>query len=235
MNPLSTLEWMMALVIVLNAAVIGASADSSRWDGWIVIDGAFAAAYFFEFFVKLSLLGWRTYFCGAEWLWGWFEMGLLCLAVFELLTEICFKEDAVSGTSLFRILRLLRLSKLLRMCKFRFVADLVMMLNGAVGGLRTLFWSMCMILFPIYVMAIVLRDTLGEETVTGHGAEMFSSLPASFFNVFRCVVAQDCNDRDGRPIFIGNSKVWMGIWLALWHDLHVDDIWLVQCYCCDIR
>jgi len=76
------------------------------------------------------------------------------------------------------------------------------MLNGAVGGIRTLFWSIVLICMPLFVVALVLRETLGQEEDADNGAEMFSSLTMSFFSVFRCVVAGDCTAADGRPIFV---------------------------------
>jgi len=108
--------------------------------------------------------------------------------------------------SLFRVFRLVRLTKLLRICRMAFISDLVLMINGAMGGLRTLFWSLFLISLPLYVVALVLRETLGEEAAVGSsessGAQMFSTLGKAFFNVFRCVVAGDCTGDGGRPIFV---------------------------------
>jgi len=68
-----------------------------------------------------------------------------------------------------------------------------------------MFWSMVMISVPLYVVAIILRETLGKEDGamnSGDGAESFSTLAKAFFNIFRCVVVGDCSDETGRPIFV---------------------------------
>jgi hypothetical protein len=144
------------------------------------------------------------YFCGPEFGWHWFEVVLLILSVVEVGLAYLYPEgeEQPGGASLFRVFRLVRLAKLLRICKMPIVADLVLMLNGVVGGLRTLFWSIFLISLPLYVVALVLRETLGKEGETGHGAESFASLATAFFSVFRCVVAGDCTDETGRPIFV---------------------------------
>jgi hypothetical protein len=202
-HPLVFIDSAMAGVIVLNAIVIGASADSADWDGWIVVDAFFCFFFILEFVLKVHFLGWLGYFC-KEIGWHWFEIILLVSSLMEVAFALAARgKDIVSGSSLFRVFRLLRLTKLLRICKLRFVNDLVMMVNGAIGGLRTLFWSVIIISLPLYVVALVMRETLGaNEKGEGHGAECFSTLARAFFTMFVCVVAGDCSDEHGRPIFV---------------------------------
>merc|ERR1712093_693401 len=82
------------------------------------------------------------------------------------------------------------------------------MLNGTLGGLRTLSFSMILISLPLYVVALVLRESLGQEHGYGkesrnsNGANSFSTLAKAYFTLFRCVVAGDCADESGRPIFV---------------------------------
>jgi len=82
-----------------------------------------------------------------------------------------------------------------------------MMVNGAVGGLRALAWSFALIAMPLYMVALLMHETLGEESVedaAGHstGTEAFTSLSRTWFTLFRCSVAGDCSNEDGRPTFL---------------------------------
>merc|ERR1712060_600734 len=70
-----------------------------------------------------------------------------------------------------RIVRLGRVARILRVVRFHIFKDLVKMLSGALGGLRTLFWSMILIAVPLYMMAVVLRESLGRHASAGEGAE----------------------------------------------------------------
>jgi len=74
-------------------------------------------------------------------------------------------------------------------------------INGAVGGLRTLFWSFLLVCVPLYAVALLLRDSVGTEAGE-HGAEFFSTMPLSFFTLFRCIVSGDCTNNKGEPLFV---------------------------------
>eukprot|EP00401_Gymnodinium_catenatum_P046132 CAMPEP_0117528116 /NCGR_PEP_ID=MMETSP0784-20121206/37148_1 /TAXON_ID=39447 /ORGANISM="" /LENGTH=68 /DNA_ID=CAMNT_0005324391 /DNA_START=1 /DNA_END=204 /DNA_ORIENTATION=- len=66
----------------------------------------------------------------------------------------------------------------------------MLMINGALGGVKTLFWSVLLVAIPVYAIALILRDTLGS--VQGAVGKPFQSLPMSCFTVFRCMVSMDC-------------------------------------------
>eukprot|EP00928_Gymnodinium_smaydae_P036593 TRINITY_DN25551_c0_g1_i2.p1 TRINITY_DN25551_c0_g1~~TRINITY_DN25551_c0_g1_i2.p1 ORF type:complete len:298 (+),score=49.89 TRINITY_DN25551_c0_g1_i2:152-1045(+) len=70
--------------------------------------------------------------------------------------------------------------------------------------MRTLAWSMLLVCIPLYTIALVMRETVGsyEDASETAGAKHFTTLGAAFFSIFRCVVAGDCSDKDGRPIFV---------------------------------
>eukprot|EP00420_Gonyaulax_spinifera_P013589 CAMPEP_0197932720 /NCGR_PEP_ID=MMETSP1439-20131203/109036_1 /TAXON_ID=66791 /ORGANISM="Gonyaulax spinifera, Strain CCMP409" /LENGTH=315 /DNA_ID=CAMNT_0043555519 /DNA_START=101 /DNA_END=1045 /DNA_ORIENTATION=- len=86
-----------------------------------------------------------------------------------------------------------------------------MIINGAVGGARTFLWSVVLICLPLYMVALVMADSLKEHAEAGHGAQEFSTLSRSFFTVFRCIIAQDCTSEDGTPIFVAVSEhYWWG-------------------------
>jgi len=68
-----------------------------------------------------------------------------------------------------------------------------------IGGMRTLFWSMILIVLPLYAVAVLLRDSVGTN-------KNFDSLDNAMFTVFRCFVSGDCSDSDGRPIVVSLIK-----------------------------
>merc|ERR1711884_138357 len=78
---------------------------------------------------------------------------------------------------------------------------LAMMINGAIGGMRTLLWSIFLISLPLYCVALMMRESL-DFTETANGVENFSTLADAFFTMFRCIVATECNTREGKPIFV---------------------------------
>merc|ERR1719330_1950493 len=76
-----------------------------------------------------------------------------------------------------------------------------MMINGAVGGVRTLIWSYLLLTLPIYCVALFLRHTVGQEE-DATSLECCSTTPRALWTSFRCLVSGDCITSNGKPIFV---------------------------------
>jgi len=110
----------------------------------------------------------------------------------------------------------LRVLRVLRLDVFK---ELKVMIQGMLGGMRTLMWSVCLIILPVYALCLVFRETLGSQV--GHGAGYFNSVPRSFFTVFRCIVIGDCADDAGRPIFLLITENFGWIWGVIYSVMSV--------------
>merc|ERR1719216_293769 len=92
------------------------------------------------------------------------------------------------------------------------------MVNGVIGGLRTLFWAFVFLFVLVYilgVMMMVIRSGLPQdcgnapdkapqsctaaERILLRQPGLFDSLGNSMFTVFRCLMG-DCSTTDGRPL-----------------------------------
>uniref|UniRef100_A0A7S2IN36 EF-hand domain-containing protein n=1 Tax=Zooxanthella nutricula TaxID=1333877 RepID=A0A7S2IN36_9DINO len=87
------------------------------------------------------------------------------------------------------------------------------------GGMRTLMWSVCLIILPVYALCLVFRETLGSQV--GHGAGYFNSVPRSFFTVFRCIIIGDFADDQGRPVFLMITESFGWAWGVFYGMLSV--------------
>jgi len=195
-------EWFMSGIILLNTVSLGVSADlHATWPGWLIIDSIFAGFFFLAMVTKMWSWGLKKYF-SVELHWNLFELVVVGLAVLE----VCFvaldgqDDQDASKFPLLRMLRLSRIARIVRVCRLQMFSELTMMINGAVGSMRTLLWSMLLITLPVYGMALLLRESLGGQV--GAGTEGFQSVLASFFTVFRCLVANECTTAEGKPIFV---------------------------------
>jgi len=190
----------MGIVVLLNCAIIGISSDIRKgWRGWSEIDAAFATLFLLEVFMKMRIHGLHYYMFGDRRRWHLLEIFLMLLAWFEVYLNFSAENAQRQPSdqfSLFRLLRLVRIARLLRVCDLRMMSDLMVMVKGTLGGIKTLLWSTVLISLPLYAVSLIFRETLGTE-----GQELFDSVPLSFFTVFRCIVAGECTDRSGRPIF----------------------------------
>jgi len=101
-----------------------------------------------------------------------------------------------------RVVRLVRIAKVIRILRLEMFTELVVMVQGIVGGVRTLFWAVVLISIPLYCVCLVMRETAGNLPQSPDtGTESFATVYESFFTMFRCVVGGDCSTKDGRPVF----------------------------------
>lgn len=200
------LDSSMAFVIVLNCVTIGMSSDySAGWTGWILLDAIFAFIFLSEVIIQMFLQGAREYLIGHDWRWHIFEIVLVALAILEVSLSVA-EELSSSGSNnnnsaLFRIMRVQRIIRLFRICRLSFFCDLVVMVNGTCGGIKTVMCGAVLISLPLYAVSLFFRETLGHYESTMNGAEAFRTMPMAFFTVFRCMVVGECTDERGRPIF----------------------------------
>jgi len=211
-NSVLVSESLIGIVIGINTVVIGISSDFP-WEGWLWIDAVFFVIFLVEAVLKAITSGYREYVFGIDRKWNLFEASLVLLALIELILgmSLMHASNGSGGTklmSLARIVRLVRLTRLIRLARLEIFCDLVVMIRGTLGGMRTLLWSAVVIAVPLYALSLFFRETLGNLSDSGSGAENFATLPTAFFTMFRCIVAADCNDIEGYPIFLMVSRAY---------------------------
>lgn len=194
---LETLEPVVAGLIVINGALLAVQSDEKleQWPGWIYVELFFVALFTAEICWRMSDLGPRYYFRGPGWCWNWVDFVIVVCSLVENALQINWSANVL------RVCRLTRLSRLLRMLRFRLCQDLTLMLRGLLGGFRTLGWAMILLLAMIFVIALFICSTLGnnDRMTVLFEAEAnlyFSTVPRCMFLVFRCFLGE-CTDSTG--------------------------------------
>lgn len=114
---------------------------------------------------------------------GWFVFDLLMvtLMIFEtwLMTIILVIVGGDSGSglgnaSILRLMRLLRLSRMARMARLlRAMPELLILVKGMVAAVRSVFFTLVLLLLLVYVFAILYRQLTRDDNV---GKERFPNL-----------------------------------------------------------
>jgi len=195
------LEPVMCLVILINMILIGISADTASWNGWIWVEAFFACIFILEITVKVAFFGLRRTFRGPQSNWNLFDFAIVVLCIFDFLLSFFqwaspLRSDSFSF-SLLRMFRLARLVRIVRILRIPVGKELWMMIHGMVGGLRTLGWACVMLTIPVYILGFLLSQTLGVRK----DVESFSSVPKAMFTVVRCMTSE-CTDFNGRPLIL---------------------------------
>eukprot|EP00928_Gymnodinium_smaydae_P095266 TRINITY_DN816_c0_g2_i1.p1 TRINITY_DN816_c0_g2~~TRINITY_DN816_c0_g2_i1.p1 ORF type:complete len:602 (-),score=146.06 TRINITY_DN816_c0_g2_i1:165-1970(-) len=194
------LEICPAIVILINAVVLGVSADVAPTSVvWQVFEIVFALLFTLEAVVKIRVFGRGSYFCGPDRPWNWFDVMCIMLAYIDLsIAYIIVPFIGAEGVDLnslafFKMVRLLRLTRLIRLLRFKFFAELKMMILGVFSGIRTLFWAIILLMVIVYLVGVVMKKTVG----TDHPE--FASVMNAMFTVFRCFT-DGCAAYDGTPL-----------------------------------
>jgi len=216
----------IGFVILCNALFLGMSMDSpnANTGGWLVVECIFGVTFWIELVVKLVMKGWREQYCKSDSLSNIFDACLISVDSVQLVFTLFFRSlsnqmnSAGPSASLFRVVRLIRLTRILRLLRSQVFKDLLAMIQGMMGGMSTLMWSVVLFLLFIYVVSLVFREGLGPDPKLGLSDDdeknvqrYFNGVPRSMYTIFRCSFG-DCSTEAGTPIFEHVSEKQGALW-----------------------
>jgi hypothetical protein len=202
------LEQVMSVIILLEVCFIGIQMDSDIASvSIIVVDIIFCLMFTIEL-VLMAAAGLRQTFCGKDAGIAWFNTLLLGFDYAEIVL-VFLSEDRKGqfgpgskkpSVTMLRIVRLFRVVRIMRILRWSVFADLCAMIQGMFLGMPTLGWSMVLFMGPIYVFALLFRESLGRDDHE-HVSEMFDSVPRSIYTTFRCAFGDCSSATEGFPLF----------------------------------
>mmetsp|Transcript_3660 Transcript_3660/g.8518 ORF Transcript_3660/g.8518 Transcript_3660/m.8518 type:complete len:528 (-) Transcript_3660:276-1859(-) len=205
-----------ALVIVVNALVIGVSLDLYRGHiGWQIMEYVFVGFYSLEFVLKVWAYGWQWYICGPDRAWNWFDLACLVFMYVDVTVATLLllqghddsEAEAISSLNLMKIFRLARLARLIRALRFRVFHELKLIVLGVFSGLRVICWAIVLLVVLVYGIGVAMRNFVGEEH------EEFETVVAAMFTCFRCFT-DGCSAYDGTPLSEHLRKSQGGIFIV---------------------
>jgi len=201
---LTYLEPFVGLVIVANGIMIGfqTSLEYENWSGWVYVEIVFACILLLELLLRLRLLKCRDFWCGAERLWNWFDAFLGAMAITDAALQLIWQASTeMDGANLLRFCRLLRLARIVKVFRLKFMRDLRLMIKGLVAGVWTLSLAFLLLAAVLYVIAGFTTVAMGRNArLRELGLQVyFSNIPMSMFTAFRCFTGE-CVTDEGRSI-----------------------------------
>ena len=134
--------------------------SAGRADLYHSMEIAFVVFYSWELTMKLSLH--RCYFfTNSEWKWNSFDLFLVLFSIGEQLIQGLVEGSSTANLSFLRMMRMLKIVKVLRLFRtLRYFNDLRLMMDCVIGSVVALFWCLVMIMFVLYIFAILLMQLL---------------------------------------------------------------------------
>lgn len=154
-------------LIVLNAVTIGLQTDHMAQQItevvppiYILLDRIFCLTFTIELSLRFLAYG-RRFFSETGLLWGIFDCCVVGLQVSEELLQVIAPLTAGEGStgagnmSFMRVMRILRLVRVLRIIRIiRFMDKLRMLVASIMSSMRSLIWTLMLLVLGIYVVGI---------------------------------------------------------------------------------
>jgi len=147
--------------ILVNALQMGLEV---QFDGepaetvWFCLEQFFTAFFLIEMIIKLSpLMGPREYFTNRQ---NWLDFVVVVVAVVDNWI-ISLIMDGDGGFGFISILRLVRLARILKLLRAK--RELMMLIEGIVSSIRSMFWLSILLSILIYVVSIMLVKFIGQS------------------------------------------------------------------------
>eukprot|EP00746_Dinoflagellata_sp_MGD_P101070 gnl/MRDRNA2_/MRDRNA2_41161_c0_seq1.p1 gnl/MRDRNA2_/MRDRNA2_41161_c0~~gnl/MRDRNA2_/MRDRNA2_41161_c0_seq1.p1 ORF type:complete len:658 (+),score=96.67 gnl/MRDRNA2_/MRDRNA2_41161_c0_seq1:124-2097(+) len=109
----------------------------------------------------------KDYFCNEDWKWAIFDVLIVITAVVEEIFAIAKTKTGMLNMTFVRILRVLRLVRVMRVIRvLRFFSELRIMVQSIMNSVKSLGWTLILLLMVIYVFGVCLTQAT-TEVVTG--------------------------------------------------------------------
>merc|ERR1712137_226032 len=188
-------------VIALNALTLGMELDL-HWGGWLWVEEAMQAIYFFELSVRGKRHGWNFFIHSEDWAWNNLDFIIVMGGVLEQWMMPLYKlimslatgtvvESAHGGGSLLPLLRMLRLLRILRLLRLlKSFKPLYKLSLGVLEAMQAMQWVLVLTFVLLYASSILFTSLVGHGlmmgvTIPSQSRAIFGSVLESMFLLFR--------------------------------------------------
>jgi len=154
-----------ALVILLNAATIGAETQYSAMDvalpSSLELVSQLCTFYFvIELLLRIGAHQVSWFFDMDMRLWNFFDLILVALSVIDFMVVRLLNDDAAAGFDTVKMLKTLRIIRVFRV--FRFFRQLTQLALMITDSIKSLIWALVLLAIIIYVFAIFLTANVSS-------------------------------------------------------------------------
>eukprot|EP00931_Biecheleriopsis_adriatica_P022198 TRINITY_DN14331_c0_g3_i1.p1 TRINITY_DN14331_c0_g3~~TRINITY_DN14331_c0_g3_i1.p1 ORF type:complete len:631 (+),score=101.36 TRINITY_DN14331_c0_g3_i1:29-1894(+) len=163
----------MFTVIIANVVLVGVEVDVSAHlpyneipASFSILNIAFVSAFVLEISLKIAHGGCRSFFMREESRWNIFDAVVVMFAVLELVadTVISSLNLPTSDLRVFRLLRLIRIFRGIKILRvLRFVGSLRTLLHSVLTTLKSLAWTMILLMLLFYAVGVALTQAAADH------------------------------------------------------------------------
>eukprot|EP00929_Paragymnodinium_shiwhaense_P009172 TRINITY_DN11322_c0_g1_i4.p1 TRINITY_DN11322_c0_g1~~TRINITY_DN11322_c0_g1_i4.p1 ORF type:complete len:519 (+),score=61.76 TRINITY_DN11322_c0_g1_i4:641-2197(+) len=202
LSPVSNSTDMLVLCLVfVNTITMALSSDFPDEEGLALLETVFVCIYAVEICMRLAIQGPCDFFRGKSALWNMFDLLVtLVSAVEEGVRRLATDSNNSAADSdayhadVLRLVRLSRIGRIARLFRMGAMNEFRKMMYRIYSGMSSLFWASSVLLFIFFIISLVLRQTVGAQEIAmndQYDTVLFSSVPWTFFSVFRMFMGDD--------------------------------------------
>lgn len=170
-------------LIALNAIMIGIQTDTMAKSGsdkmphalWV---GELVFCIFFslELALRLIAFGYRL-FIMPGWTWAVFDCVVVGMQIVEMFIDaVTTSDDGGRNMGFMRLMRILRLVRVLRVVRIiRFLSELRTIVISILGSMRSLGWTLVLLLLGIYIVGIYFTQLVSDHLLSQEGETLNES------------------------------------------------------------
>jgi len=166
-------ESAVCLLIFLNSVILGVQTDLIAQQNLtraptelLALEGIMCVFFVAELALRASVYKWR-FFQGSGWHWNVFDTVIIAVQVIEQIMTAIFAGDSdvvVNNFSATRVIRTLKLIRLLRIARvLHVIGELRILIISIVNSVKSLFWTVVLLMFMIYTFSIYLTQMVTER------------------------------------------------------------------------
>lgn len=190
-------ESVCAFVICLHAIQTALAAnyyvqhfDEPQPVRMVVMENLFLAFYTVEILLKIAVHRW-WFLVNEDMKWNWFDSFLVAFSIWDQIS-LLVASGGGANVAFLRSVRLIKMVKIFRMLRvMRFFRELRLMLYSIGGSLVSFFWCFVMIVFILYMFALMLVQGVAacvSDYPGGDHEELlreFGSMEDSMFSLYK--------------------------------------------------
>lgn len=188
-------EYVVALVILGNAVVIGVETDYPEGRiAWRFLEDAFLIFFVLELTLKVFAHGlWFLNWENDDFEWNLLDAVIVSAGVTEVLVYMVVNSLGAGFATIFRLTRMARVLRILRI--FKLFRKLHMLASGMHEAMKATFWVTLLLAAVLYIASIVLKRAIGFMQPGSIGLDMlhgkFGSIGSGMMTLFELSASPD--------------------------------------------
>eukprot|EP00746_Dinoflagellata_sp_MGD_P148746 gnl/MRDRNA2_/MRDRNA2_80911_c0_seq1.p1 gnl/MRDRNA2_/MRDRNA2_80911_c0~~gnl/MRDRNA2_/MRDRNA2_80911_c0_seq1.p1 ORF type:complete len:1229 (+),score=198.14 gnl/MRDRNA2_/MRDRNA2_80911_c0_seq1:359-3688(+) len=216
--------------VILNAIILGIQTDDSTKanpddrvlsdDANIWLERVFLCIFSFEF---LCRVGWLKFALLKDG-WMYLDLFLIFNSAMDVFNLTAILMSGVENPGMFSILRAFRLVRLFRVIRLvRLMKELWLLVQGMMRAMRILIWAVMLLMVAIYIIAIMMTETIGKKAEfveeandlpAGSISYLWGRLPFSMLSLSQVVTMDDWSGML-QPFWANDPLIFMLLFLFL--------------------